>query len=413
MIKESKDNETLIDNKTILQNQLNYNKRSSSAPTPNNILISKKVDNKGVILIDKSSFLDEIKENISENNSNINNINNLDNFYKKENEIMNNKKEINISEINNKTNNNKNENNNKEINNIDIQENESLNINEVLNKEENNEDELLNQKKDENNENQLLNLKRKSSFNLSDNINNNKIIINNNNNIKKIEEEKKIEIKLSERINLYDNPYDKLAFLSKEIGFETVIDYIINIINNNPSNSINFSFCDDIETKALVKDILKELTEEALYAYLMKILAIEQKENIEIITDFKLSLDSKLRSRATIQSLKMKKKFEKKKQFDLVMNPETQYRSKHFYNINGAIYCYIPKHNIKSSKCFLYCSKIECKAKLYLDMTRKKGRVYGRHTHRGVDVDQYSNEFPEIKDEDDWEHIQYDVKDKK
>ena len=46
----------------------------------------------------------------------------------------------------------------------------------------------------------------------------------------------------------------------------------------------------------------------------MKILAAEQKENIEVLTEYKLSLDSKLRSRASIQLVnKVKKRVRPKK----------------------------------------------------------------------------------------------------
>jgi len=146
----------------------------------------------------------------------------------------------------------------------------------------------------------------------------------------------------------------------------------------------------------------------------MKILATEQKQNIEVLTEYKLSLDSKLRSRATVQLVnKVKKRVVKKKQFDLEMAKNTNYRNNHFYNVGGQIYCYVPKHFIRSQICFLYCSKETCKAKLYLDMKRKKGRIYGRHSHGGIDISQYEEEYPEIKDEDDWEHIQYDMKDNK
>ena len=191
-----------------------------------------------------------------------------------------------------------------------------------------------------------------------------------------------------------------------------MVDYIINIINNNKSNSISYSYCDNTEIEALMKNVLRQLTEQALYTYLMKILAIEQKQNIEVLTDFKLSLDSKLRSRASVASVKAVNFVGKKRDFDLVMKSQTQYRSKHFYYLGGEIYCYVPKHYIKSFKCFLYCSKPDCKAKLYLDMGRKKGRVYGNHSHAGIEVEKYEKEFPEIKGEN-WEHIQYDVKDRK
>ena len=48
---------------------------------------------------------------------------------------------------------------------------------------------------------------------------------------------------------------------------------------------------------------MKQVSEEELFIYLMKILTIGQKQNIEKETEFKLSLDSKLRSRASISSL--------------------------------------------------------------------------------------------------------------
>ena len=233
--------------------------------------------------------------------------------------------------------------------------------------------------------------------------------------INKAEEKKEPELSLTEKIKFYDTPYDKLTCISKEIGLQIVIDYIINIINNNTKNTIYLSCCDNKEVEEIIKNILKEVTEETLYIYLMKILAAEQKQNIEVLTNYKLSLDSKLRSRASIQLVNkvVKKRVVKKKQFDLEMAKNTNYRSNHFYNVGGQIYCYVPKHYIRAQICFLYCSKETCKAKLYLDMKRKKGRIYGRHSHGGIDLTQYEEEFPEIKDEDDWEHIQYDVKDNK
>ena len=233
--------------------------------------------------------------------------------------------------------------------------------------------------------------------------------------INKSEEKKEPELSLTEKIKFYDTPYDKLTCISKEIGLQIVIDYIINIINNNNKNTIYLSCCDNKEVEEIIKNILREVTEETLYIYLMKILAAEQKQNIEVLTEYKLSLDSKLRSRASIQLVNkvVKKRVVKKKQFDLEMAKNTNYRSNHFYNVGGQIYCYIPKHFIRSQICFLYCAKETCKAKLYLDMKRKKGRIYGKHSHGGIDLTQYEEEFPEIKDEDDWEHIQYDMKDNK
>ena len=145
----------------------------------------------------------------------------------------------------------------------------------------------------------------------------------------------------------------------------------------------------------------------------MKILAMEQTQNIEVVTEYKLSLDSKLRSRASIQMAEVKTKFtRKKKKYDLVMLKNTNYRSNHFYFYNGQIYCYTPRHFIKSPICYLYCEKKECKSWLYLDMDRKKGGTHGKHNHVGIDVEKYEKEFPEIKEEN-WIHMQYDIKDNK
>ena len=264
---------------------------------------------------------------------------------------------------------------------------------------------------DDNNKNIFLNHKRKSpSTSLND-------IHKDENKIKKNEEiiiSEEPEINIIEKLKDYDTSYDKLSFLSKEIGLETLIDYIIKIINNNSINPIDITFyeCDNIDLEKEIKEILKHINEASLYAYLMKILALEQQETIETLTDFKLSVDSKLRSRASIQSVKISTKFVKRKKDDTVMEAQTQYRSKHFYNLNGSIYCYVPKGNKKTSQCFLYCYKHKCKAKFYLDMEMKKGKLYGRHYHEGVDIEKYEKDFPEIKEKN-WEHLQYDIKDKK
>ena len=145
----------------------------------------------------------------------------------------------------------------------------------------------------------------------------------------------------------------------------------------------------------------------------MKILASEQTQNIEVVTEYKLSLDSKLRSRSSIQMANVKTRFpRKKKKYDLVMEKNTNYRSNHFYRYNGRIYCYTPRHFIRSPICYLYCEKKECKSWLYLDMDRNKGGTHGKHNHEGIDVEKYAEEFPEIV-EDDWIHMQFDVRDDK
>ena len=54
--------------------------------------------------------------------------------------------------------------------------------------------------------------------------------------LNKKEEKKEPELSLLDKIKFFDTPYDKLACLSREIGLQIMIDYIINIINNNKRN---------------------------------------------------------------------------------------------------------------------------------------------------------------------------------
>ena len=116
---------------------------------------------------------------------------------------------------------------------------------------------------------------------------------------------KKPENIITKSLQSLQTPYDKLLYLSNEIGFDVLIDYIINIILSNKSKTENkFPFCDNKDIESSLKDILKKVSEEELFINLMKILTDIQKENIEKETEFKLSLDSKLRSRANLNLIK-------------------------------------------------------------------------------------------------------------
>ena len=78
-----------------------------------------------------------------------------------------------------------------------------------------------------NNENLILKLlgnKRRSSS------------MNSANKKEENKENKEPELSLIDKIKFFDTPYDKLACLSREIGLQIMIDYIINIINNNKRN---------------------------------------------------------------------------------------------------------------------------------------------------------------------------------
>jgi len=123
---------------------------------------------------------------------------------------------------------------------------------------------------------------------------------------------KKDEKKSDKNENIIDKtmkslntPFDKLLYLSNEIGFDVLIDYIINIIMTNKSKQENkIPFCDNKDIEKNLKEILKKVSEEELFINLMKILTDIQKENIKKESEFKLSLDSKLRSRASINQIK-------------------------------------------------------------------------------------------------------------
>jgi hypothetical protein len=83
-------------------------------------------------------------------------------------------------------------------------------------------------------------------------------------------------------------PFGKLLQISQEYGFNTVMDRIINFINQNESaTKYGMGISKDI------KDILKRLNKESLNLYLIKLLAYNQKKNFKILNDFKMSNDRK------------------------------------------------------------------------------------------------------------------------
>ena len=101
------------------------------------------------------------------------------------------------------------------------------------------------------------------------------------------------DLKFNKKLSSLKSVYDKLVFLSDEIGFDILIDYIITIIISNTSKTDKISFCENKLIEDNIKEILKQVSEEELFIYLMKILTIGQKKTIEKETEFKLSLDSK------------------------------------------------------------------------------------------------------------------------
>jgi len=85
-----------------------------------------------------------------------------------------------------------------------------------------------------------------------------------------------------------------------------------------------------------------------------------------------------------------------------------QYHSRHFHWKHGKLYSYAPKNKMKASKCFLYCGKNGCEAKVQIDMNKKRATFIGSHNdHEGINIEKYAFEYPGL-DSKDWKHIQYD-----
>ena len=255
------------------------------------------------------------------------------------------------------------------------------------------------------------------------------------------EEEEKImnsnyEMK-SDNNKYLNTPFGKLLQISQEYGFGTVMDKLISFINTNEPNT-KYGV---VGISKDLKDILKKLNKETLNLYLIKLLAYNQKKNFRILSEFKVLNDKKFakylkkiredgdldgggdinfdedEDSANTDEEKEKLSDEEEKKDDKVdrrrgtdLHDDVQYRSRHFQWKDGILHSYLPKINLKSMRCYLYCWKMGCRAKVRIDMINKTGIMYGTHTdHRGVILENFKDEYPEL-DTEGWEHIQYDVK---
>ena len=106
----------------------------------------------------------------------------------------------------------------------------------------------------------------------------------------------------------------------------------------------------------------------------------------------------------------MEYELEKERKEIQKLNDNNQYRHRHFEWKDGFLHSYVPKDNITRSRCFLYCWKMDCKAKVRIDMNLKTCEEFGEHIpHKSIDPQKFAEEFPGLLDKD-WEHIQYDIK---
>ena len=86
------------------------------------------------------------------------------------------------------------------------------------------------------------------------------------------------------------------------------------------------------------------------------------------------------------------------------------YRNRHFHWKDNFLYAYVPKDFITRPRCFLYCWKTGCRAKVRIDMDYKTCEEIGEHIpHNSFDPEKTIRDYPGLKDKD-WQHIQYDIK---
>jgi len=178
--------------------------------------------------------------------------------------------------------------------------------------------------------------------------------------------------------------YRRLLKLVKQYGLNKILNKLMDILN---SSSKGFTNIEDKIIKGEILDITKNIRKDVLFIYLMKIIA--NNKNL-LFKDNKSKFD--------------KGNITKKKIDDV----DYQYRSRHFHWIQGILYSYAPKNRIRSSKCYLYCGKGGCEAKVQVDMNKKRAILIGSHNnHEGINVNKYIYEYPEL-DTDNWKHLQYD-----
>ena len=178
--------------------------------------------------------------------------------------------------------------------------------------------------------------------------------------------------------------YNRLLKLVKQYGINKILNKLMDILN---SSNRGFTNIEDKIIKGEIMDITKNIRKDVLFIYLMKIIA--NNKNL-LFKDNKNKIDKGNLTRKKIEDV------------------DYQYRSRHFHWIQGILYSYAPKNRIRSTKCYLYCGKGGCEAKVQVDMNKKKAILIGSHNnHEGINVNKYIYEYPEL-DSDDWKHLQYD-----
>ena len=88
---------------------------------------------------------------------------------------------------------------------------------------------------------------------------------------------------------IISTPFGKLLHISKEYGFDAIMDHLINFINVNESYASYAKYGVGINKDII--DVLKKINTETLNLYLIKLLAYNSRNNFKILNHYKTSID--------------------------------------------------------------------------------------------------------------------------
>ena len=219
-----------------------------------------------------------------------------------------------------------------------------------------------------------------------------------------------------------NDPFNKIYKLIRKNGINRVFNILIDIFNKSETN---YKFLEEEEIKDEITEITKTIRKDVLFIYLMKIICNNTTPPLFPSPNLQMPpKNNNLNSNSDLTPFPLPSSLPKNDFYTNVTKYEKtvivtkkkggqvpvdfQYHSRHFHWKHGKLYSYAPKNKMKASKCFLYCGKNGCEAKVQIDMTKKKAIFIGSHNeHEGINIEKYAYEYPGL-DTKDWKHIQYD-----
>ena len=104
------------------------------------------------------------------------------------------------------------------------------------------------------------------------------------------EEERKIMNSINDKKSeIISTPFGKLLHISKEYGFDAIMDNLITFLNTNESYASYAKYGVGINKDMI--DVLKKINTETLNLYLIKLLAYNSRNNFKILNHYKTSND--------------------------------------------------------------------------------------------------------------------------